>query len=400
MGALTVQPLTELPTFDLGEVLGSADPASALDRLRQDAPLWRSDVGVHVLGYQDCVELLRDGRFSRGVPQMLDSAGITDPVVRRQWLTSLLGSPTADHDRMRRLLSPSVSALRDRVTDVAADAARAAAGRGHLDAMGDLAVAIPPAVFCRMIGAPDADAPFIGRVSAQILEIFARRPELAPSIEAATHELVDYVLAFVADRRGAPRGSDLISNLLTAEEAGDRVSTDELVALVIEVLEASTDNTSSQLALVLHAAAQDPARWEALRADPARIPAFVEEASRLWARIVCIAKVAEEDLTFAGVDVPAGTTVLATVPSAHRDPVAHVDPYRFDPDRGSKALNLNYGTGGHYCIGASLARMEMCGALEVLTRAWAAIRPAGELVGDVNVGVVTVRSLPLEVVPA
>ena len=402
---LDAVPLADLPWLDLAADLAAPDPFAALDVRRVEAPVWRSDLGVHVMGYDDALALLRDDRLHRGVPQMLDGAGITDPVVRRQWLTSMLGAPAADHDRMRRLVSPSftpraIADLRECAAAVAEERAELGLEAGTIDAMGSLAVDIPPAVFCRKIGAPDADAPRIGRLSAEILQIFAREPSLAPAIEASTHELVDYVLGFVEERRGAARSGDLVSNLLAAEEGGERLSTDELVALVIEVLEASTDNTSSQLALVLHAAAREPGRWASLRAEPATIPGFVEEASRLWPRITGVAKSTDDDLDVAGVAIPAGTTAFAMVPSAHRDPVAFPDPLRLDPGRTEKGVNLNYGSGSHYCIGANLARLEMGAALEVLTRRWATIEPTGPLALEVNPGVVTVTSLPLAVTPA
>lgn len=413
---LTTSPSSVVPPFDLGAVLTAHDPYAALDAVREETEVARSDLGLHVMTYDRCHELLRDDRFHQGVPQMLDQAGITDPVVRRQWLTAMLGSPRADHDRMRRLLSPSftpraiaslrtyVAELTERSPAVGADdtpvAARSGAGPTVVEVMDDLAVGIPPAVFCRMIGAPETDSPLIGRLSRQVLDIFTRRPELASSIEAGTHELMDYVHGFVRDRRTSPREGDLISNLLLAEEDGERLSTDEMVTLVIEVLEASTDNTSSQLALVLHAAAQGPDRWAALRADPTLVPGFVEEASRLWPRIMCIGRVADKDLMLRDVTVPAGTVTFASVPSAHRDPAAHPDPLRFDPTRADRAANLNYGSGPHYCLGAALARMEMCGTVEVLARRWRHIEPAGPIEVDVSVGVVTVTSLPLAVTPA
>ena len=397
-------PFSDLPSFDPGEVLGADDPFAALDGLREEAPLWRSTFGLHVMTFDGGLALLRDDRFHRGVPQMLDRAGIVDPAVRRSGRSSMLGSPKADHDRMRRLVSPSFTPRA--IAACASGWPRwrwrrpTSARRGSLDAMDELAVHVPPAVFCRMIGAPDADASLIGRLSAEILQIFARRPDLGPAIEASTHELIEYVLGFVETRRAAPPTGDLISNLLAAEEGGERLTADEMVALTIEVLEASTDNTASQLALVLHAAAAEPGRWDALRADPGLIPAFVEEASRLWPRITGIAKVPEVDLDVAGVSLPAGTTAFVMVPSAHRDPSAYPDPLRFDLGRGGKAMNLNYGSGTHYCIGANLARLEMCGTLEVLTRRWRSIAPAGPLEIDVNPGVVTVTSLPLDVDPA
>jgi cytochrome P450 len=322
--------------------------------------------------------------------------------VRAQWLDALLGAASADHDRMRRLMSPSftpkaIAGLADYVTDRTRRAAARTGSSDTVDLMTDIATGLPPAVFCRMIGAPEADAPAIGRLSDQVLRMFARQPELAPRIEAATHDLIEYVLGFVEDRRGSTRDGDLISNLLAAEEGGERLSTHELVTLLVQVLQASTDNTASQLALVVHAAAQDADRWQALRDDPASIPGFVEEASRLWPRIMHITRMADQDLTFRDLALPEGTLMFVTVPSAHRDPAVHPDPMRFDPARSDKAANLNYGSAAHFCLGASLARLEMGKALEALTRVWRRVEPAGDPTFTVNVGVVTVASLPLAV---
>jgi len=398
-------PLTDVSWFDLPAVLRSGDHAGELDRLRQEQPMWRSDVGLHVMSYDGCLDLLRDARFHQGAPGLLDDAGISDPVVRRQWLTALLGSQPADHDRLRRLVSPAftpraIASLRDYVVGRAGRAADRAVEHGRIEVMADLAIDIPPAVFCRMIGAPEEDAGFIGRLSYEILQIFARDPELAPTIEASTHELMTYVQGFIDARRREPREDDLISSLLRAEEDGERLTTDELMALAIEALEASTDNTSSQLGLVLHTAAERPDIWAELRRDASLIPAFVEEACRVAPRIVCNAKVSDDDLTHAGVEVPAGTPVWVTVPAALRDPSAFPDPASFRLDRETKGQNLNYGYGTHYCVGAHLARLEMCGVVEALTRRWRTIEPIGAPELDVNVGVVTVRSLELAVEPA
>jgi cytochrome P450 len=394
--------ITDAPFVDMSTLPQSPVAYATFDALREQTWLAKSQFGVHVLTYDACHELLRDPRFSIGVPQLLEHAGITDPVVRAQWLDALLGATSADHDRMRRLMSPSftpkaIAGLADYIGDRTRRAAARADSDETVDLMADIATGLPPAVFCRMIGAPEADAPAIGRLSDQVLRMFARQPELAPVIEAATHELIEYVHGFVEDRRAGARGDDLISSLLAAEEGGERLSTHELVTLLVQVLQASTDNTASQLGLVVHAATQDPDRWQALRADPASIPGFVEEASRLWPRIMHITRMAEQDLTFRDVALPQGTLMFVTVPSAHRDATVHPDPLRFDAARADKAANLNYGSAAHFCLGASLARLEMGKALEALTRVWRRVEPAGDPTFTVNVGVVTVTSLPLAV---
>ncbi len=391
--------------LDLAAVFADPDPCAALAAERARGWIARSEAGVHVLGFDQAYELLRDPRFHPDVVATIDGAGLTDPTVRAMWMTALLGSAPADHDRLRRLVAPyftrrAISSLRDYVAELTTRLATPLGGT-HADVAEALAAPIPPAVFTRMIGAPESDAPKIGDWSATILQIFARQPELAPQITSAVHELLHYVDGFIEDRRRSPGGDDMITALLAAEDDGDRLSTHELRALVLEALEASTDNTSSALATLLYAGAQHPDEWQALREDPSRIPAFAEEAARLWPRVVHISRSATQDVEWRGRQFPAGTELLVSVPSTLRDPAAFPDPERFDPRRDSPSShNLNFGSGGHHCIGAALARMELTTALEVLTRLWERIELDGDPVIDANVGVVTLRSLPLRITAA
>jgi cytochrome P450 len=392
--------------IDLDRVLGAPDPCAALAQERERGWIAASPFGFHVLAFEPAFDLLRDRRFHPDVVATLDGAGISDPTVRQLWTTALLGSRPSAHDRLRKLVAPyftrrAVTELRDLVTTLTERLADPLAGAGPVDVVAELTSRIPPAVFTRMIAGPDEDVERIGRWSTTILQIFARDPRCSTEIEAAVHELLAYVDAFVSVRRRTPAGDDMISALLAAEEDGDRLSPEELQAIVLEVLEASTDNTASSLATLLYAAALHPDHWSALRDDPSRIPAFVEEVGRLWPRVVHISRSTATDVEWRDLQLPAGTELLVSVPSALRDPAVFADPSRFDPDREyPNAYNLNYGSGGHHCIGASLARMEMTTALEVLTRKWARLEFADAPRMTANIGVVTMEHLPLRITPA
>jgi cytochrome P450 len=397
--------MTAVFDIDLERVLTDEEPCVALAAERERGWIAASPFALHVLTFDAAFDLLRDRRFHPDVVGTLDGAGITDPTTRELWSTALLGSRPEDHDRLRKLVAPyftrrAITELRGYVGDLTRRLASPLGG-ATVDVVEALTSRIPPAVFARMVDAPEVDAERIGRWSTTILQIFARRPELASEVEGAVHELLDYVDQFVDARRAAPTGNDLISALLAAESDGTRLSTGELRAVVLEALEASTDNTASSLATLVYAAARHPEHWAALRADPGLIPAFVEECSRLWPRVVHISRRAETDVEWRGLDLAAGTELLVSVPSALRDPEVFPDPGRFDLRRETPtAYNLNFGSGGHHCIGAALARMELCTALEVLTEVWESVRFAGEARFAANVGVVTLEHLPLEVTPA
>jgi cytochrome P450 len=276
--------------LDVERIFSAPEPWAALASEHERGWIASSPFGLHVLEFEAAFDLLRDRRFHPDAAATLDGAGIFDPTARRLWLSALLGSHPDAHDRLRRLVAPyftrkAVTELRDFVAELTARRATPLAGAGPVDVATALTSGVPPAVFTRMIGAPEADAEQIGKWSSTILQIFARNPAFASDIEAAIHELLAYVDAFIDARRTAPEGEDMISALLTAEDGGDRLSTDELKAVVLEALEASTDNTASSLATLLYAAALHPEQWHALQDDPSLIPMFVEEVARLWPRI-------------------------------------------------------------------------------------------------------------------
>ncbi|WP_460305560.1 cytochrome P450 [Actinocorallia aurea] len=389
--------------LDLGRVLGAAEPWAALGPEREKGWVGRSPFGLHVLTLDAAVELLRDRRFEIDVTSVLDAAEITDPAVRAGWLSALLSSPPDVHDRLRRLVAPYfsrrvVTYLREYVVELIERLAEPLPGAGAVDVVAELTERIPPVVFARLIGAPEKDAGRIARWSATIVRVFARDPALAGEIEAAERELGGYVDAFVEARRAAPGGEDMVSALLAAEEAGDRLSPEELRAVVVEVLKASADSTASAMSALLYAAALHPESWRDLREDPSRIPAFVEEVGRVWPRIVHTSRTAQVDVEWRGLSLPAGTEVHVAVPSALRDPAAFPDPLRFDPGRAFPAAhNLNYGSGAHLCVGAALARMELGAFLEVLTRRWKHVELAGEPRITTGFGAVTFEYLPLNV---
>jgi len=392
--------------LDLDRVFTAPEPWAALAAEREKGWIAESPFGMHVLGFDAAVEVLRDRRFEIDVTTVLDGAGISDPEIRALWVSALLGSPTEVHDRLRRIVAPYfsrrvVAYLRSYVVDLIGRLAAEISAAGTVDAVEAFAVKIPPMVFARMIGAPEEDAEQIGRWSTTIMQIFARDPARAAEVEAAERALARYVDRFVEARRAAPEGEDMISAMLAAGEAGERLSAGELRAVVVEALKASADSTATSLSALLYAAALHPDSWTALREDPAGIPAFVEEAGRMWPRIVHIPRTTLVDVEWRGLRLPAGTEVHVSVPSALRDPAVFPDPLRFDPSRPSTAAhNLNFGSGAHMCIGASLARMQLTAALEVLTRSWERVELAGDPGIDTTFGALTFQHLPIRVTPA
>ena len=168
----------------------------------------------------------------------------------------------------------------------------------------------------------------------------------------------------VDERRRSPR-EDLLSDLIAAEEEGDRLSTDELAMLVRAVLMAGTDTTRNQLGCAMALFARYPEQWALLVADPVGLaPRAVEETMRYLGAVRATVRVASCDVEFDDVVFPAGTVVTTQLAAANRDSAEFADPGSFDITAERSAEQLTFGSGIHRCAGSNLARMELRVALE------------------------------------
>jgi cytochrome P450 len=243
---------------------------------------------------------------------------------------------------------------------------RPAIARGELDAQGDLGHRLPLMVVSDLLGVPDGDREVFGDwtktlglafLSISDVEVRVRVTEALASLDA-------YVAALIAERRGRP-GDDMLSRLIEAEEEGDRLSAEELVALVENLLFAGHDTTRGALAAMVVLFATHPDQYRRVVEDPSLVPRAVEEVIRYEAVTFGTARLAGEDCEIAGVAVPAGTPVSLCLTSACRDPRRYPDPDRFDVGR-EDARSPAFGAGIHYCLGAALAKAELEEALSVL----------------------------------
>ena len=187
-------------------------------------------------------------------------------------------------------------------------------------------------------------------------------------------ELDDYIDGMVAQRRKSLT-DDLISELIRAEDDGDRLSSDELRMLAAGILMAGTDTTRNQLAAAVDILCDHPEQWELLAEHPELAMNAVEELMRFYPVIFGAMRMTMEDVEYEGVVIPAGTFVMVNTAAANRDPDVYDEPDRLDITRQGAAPMQTFGAGAHYCLGANLARRELAEALAVMSRRMAQPAP-------------------------
>ncbi|MER6448093.1 cytochrome P450 family protein [Streptomyces venezuelae] len=345
-----------------------ADPFPLYRQLREDGPVRRVVVagGLEawlVTRYEDGLAALSDTRLSSDVHDASDTRLLRQlPVTEREsMLSNMLRSDPPDHTRLRRLVSkaftarrvagmrPRIQALTDQLIDAVVPAGRA-------DLVADLALPLPVAVISELLGVPVDERGDFQRWTDRMIRRGPEPPDPAVVDEAWRH-MRAYLTGLIHAKRARP-GDDLLSALVTARDEEQRLTEDELVAMVFLLLVAGYITTVNLIGGGIAMLLAHPDQLDRLRADPALLPGAIEEFLRYDGPVSPgIARFAREDVELAGVRVPRGATVLIGAALADRDPARFPDPDRLDITRQDNA-HLAFGHGIHYCLGAPLARLE------------------------------------------
>jgi cytochrome P450 len=242
------------------------------------------------------------------------------------------------------------------------------ADSGRCELVEDVCEPYPIPIICELLGAPKEDWKLFSNWATDIFRIFNN--DLVndmPLIDAASNELDAYVAAMVEERRSKP-ADDLLSDLIAAEEEGDRLSTEDLIGLAEAVLMAGTDTTRNQLACSVALFAQYPEQWAMLAERPEMAHRAVEESMRFLGAVRGTARIASEDIEYRDVLFPQGTLVATSLAGANFDEGAWQQPESFDITQERSTPQMTFGSGVHFCLGASLARAELQEALPLLAR--------------------------------
>jgi hypothetical protein len=352
------------------------NPYPLLNMLREHQPLAKTPLGLWaVTRYEDVGRLLRDvsaGMRKRdGTPFIIPDVPADAQFDPNAFMLLQDGAP---HTRLRRLVSKAftprmVERLRPAIQSVCDACVDRVLEKGSLDVAEDLARIVPSTVICMMLGVPLADRPRFTEWTAHATHALA--VQFAPTdamarARPALEKLVEYFVALADDRR-RHLGDDLLSELIRAEEDGDRLSTGELLVQCVGLLGAGFETTIGLISLGVRQLLLHPAELAKLIADPGLIAGAVEECLRFDPPILGTLRVLHEEVEWHGQTLPVDTPVLALLGAANRDPRPFPDPERFDVTRVGVA-HWGFGGGAHFCLGAHLARLEAQLAIGTLVR--------------------------------
>jgi cytochrome P450 PksS len=365
-----------------------ANPFPFYARLRAEAPAYRmtlptGEMAWLITRYDDVAMVLKDERFVKDTANALTPGQAANQPWFRKVLRALkrnmLNRDPPDHTRLRGLVkafSPRlIEQMRGRIEILTDDLLDAVQGRGRMDLIRDYALPLPATIIAEMLGVPVEDRHVFHRGTNAIIAAASSSWAMVKAIPSAW-SLLRYIRKIVRMRRADPR-DDLVSALAQAEEAGDTLSEDELLAMVFLLLAAGHETTVNLIGNGILALLEHPDQMDKLRNGPALIKPAVEELLRYTSPVeMATERYAREDVSMAGVTIPRGEMVFAVIASANRDERQFADPDALDVTR-EPNKHLAFGLGPHFCLGAPLARLEGQIAINTLLRRAPDLRLAG-----------------------
>lgn len=383
-----------------------SDRHALLREVAKDSWLARTDIGYSVLTYESVMGILRDKRWHSATGMIAQLQGITDEAFLGRRRVSILNAEGEVHVRLRRLVAPAFSPrsadrLRPFMRETVNSLLDPFAASGKAEVVGDICEPYPIPIICELLGAPKEDWKLFSRLASEILLIFSDNLAQNMSIFLnAQQELEKYTEGLIEKRRNVP-ADDLITDLITAEEAGDKLNTEELTMMVDAVIVGGTDTTRNQLGLALALFAEYPEQWALLGKDPSLAQRAVEEVLRFSGAVGGTIRFASEDIEYNGVLFPKGTFMSTSMSTGNYDASVFPTPETFDITREPVGQpHLSLGAGIHYCLGASLARAELQEAFTVLSQRMLNLELDGPVVYKPSgIGIFGPASLPVTFTP-
>ncbi|MEV6560781.1 cytochrome P450 [Nocardia sp. NPDC051756] len=351
------------------------NPYASYETLRAAGPFVPGPHDMHlVTRHHEAQTIMQDPRWSHAEePQLLH--GDSDVELPG----SFLWMEPPDHTRLRGLVSKAftartISGMRERAERLVDDLMAKMLAARDVDLLDALAYPLPLAMICDLLGVPAESHDHVREISTAIArgldpDLLLSPDELAART-AAVYAFLDFFGELVEQRRKSPR-EDLITALVQADDAGARLTSNELLGTLLILVVAGHETTVNLIGNGVLALLRNPDEFERLRAYPELCEPAVDEVLRYDAPVHLTTRTAHDEITISGHTFAPGDAVIVLFGSANRDPLAFPDADRFDLARYARGRkserHLSFGLGLHYCLGAPLARLEMQVVLRAIT---------------------------------
>ena len=370
-------PLAEINPFDPAVL---ADPWLYYRRVRESAPVYRHPkLGiVLVSSYRAVSEVVRNWEaFSNRFGQFLGAEPPEEvrAVAREGYppVDTMLTADPPEQRRFRGLVNKAfsarrVDALEPRIREIARELAEDLAARGQAEMLAEFAQPLPLTVIAEQLGAPREDLRLFRRWTDGFVAQLSGVADRAGQVEAAKLivEFQKYFASRLEERRANPR-EDILSDIVHARLEGERpLDVPEMLSILQQLLVAGNETTASAIVEGLWLLLANPDELARVRRRPELVSNLVEEVLRMATPTANMWRVCRKTTTVEGVEIPSGSLCMLRFAAANRDPAVFPDPDRFDVTRANARDHLAFGLGIHHCIGASLARKELCVAFETL----------------------------------
>lgn len=374
--------MTQTISFDTQNPAFLQNPYPMYQRFHTELPIFYDDISEmwFFARHTDVDAILRDRRFGRSILHIMgrEELGLPpdnpayEPFIKLGQ-HSMFDKEPPEHTRLRSLVHKAFTPRRirdmqahiQRITDDLLDQAEA---KGEIDLLEDFAVPLPVTVIAQLLGIPESDRGQLRPWSNAIVKLYelSHTPQQAADAIAASQAFNDYLVSLANQRRSNPQ-DDLITALVMVEDAGDQLTTDELVSTCVLLLNAGHEATVNVVGNGFNALFKHPGQMDSLKSTPALIPPAVEELMRFDTPLQLFRRWVLQDMTYEGIELKQGTEVALLFGAANHDPDIFDKPTTLQFARDPNP-HISFGGGVHYCLGAPLARMELQIAFETLLR--------------------------------
>jgi cytochrome P450 len=347
------------------EPLFHSNPYSIYERLRQETPVHKTVLpdGTEVYlvtRYADVQAALKDNRLVKNISRARGKTFLQTLGFGSMRNKNMLPEDPPEHTRLRSLANEAfkpkyIRELRGHIEQIANDLIEKVQARGKMEFISEFAFPLPITVIGEMLGVPEKDHAKFREWSSDLIAsgaLSSENPHFSPDIL----RFVGYVRKLISDHRKNPR-PDLVTQLIEAEENGDRLSGGELVSTIVLLLIAGHETTVNLIGNGMLALLINPDQLQKLKTDPDLIKPAIEELLRYVNPVQLVNRYASEDMEIGGQPIPKGSHLQMLLASANHDPMYAPAPERLDVTR-KDAQHVAFGQGIHYCLGAPLARLE------------------------------------------